>query len=305
MTKVFGLHLLIMLVCLSWGVVGQANSAGAELPDPVAINAELMTRNDERRSSRIGDVVHEDRRVLSTVNLVPTRNVSDACDSGWCHSLNIDKPLVFAGYGPRIFCTTTQSGKRDTLFSDYPSYSCIQRSSTTGLPDGIFGLKELSNSISVRPSKLPSSVQIRVVETPLSEYPDWLIRTGRNYIDGLFRVRFLGLQEGKIVFEIEHEPELPGSAPSNVQRIQFDMSDKEIIRLPLIKEGTDYSEIDTGRMRLDGTYYSGIIMTVFHVDAESIEYEIRNDNKLIQLHQNGFWQIRANGEGVEVQTRYR
>ena len=305
MTKVIGLHFLTMLVCLSLGAVGQANSAGVELPDPVVINVELVTPNDERRSSRIGDVVHEDHRVLAAVNLVPTRGVSDVCLSGWCHSLSIDEPLAFAGYGPRIFCTTTQSGKRDTLFSDYPSYSCIQRSRTNGRPESIFGLKELSGSISVQPSKLPSSVQIRVAETPLSEYPDWLIRSGRNYIDGLFRVRFLGLQGSKIVFEIEHEPELVGSAPSNVQRIQFDVSDKETIRLPLIKEGTDYSEIDTSRMRLDGTYYSGIIMTVFHVDAESIEYEIRNDNNLIQLHQNGFWQIRANGEGVEVQTRSR
>jgi hypothetical protein len=181
----------------------------------------------------------------------------------------------------------------------------VQRDRQTGEPDGIFGLKEFSESISVRPSTLPTAARIRVEETPLTAYPEWLTKTGRNFLDGVFRVRYLGLEGSKIVFEITREPAIEGSMPANVQKIKFDVSAKEFIRLPLIDDQKDYAEIDTSNVRMDGTYFSGIILSATRVDSESIEYEVQNENRLIQIHTTGFWQARTDGHAVEVQQRYR
>jgi len=285
--------------------VAHASESAPTAPAPVNISTELALKAGERRTAQVGDIIHEDRRSLTTQVLTVVNEVRDVCDSGWCHNFAAGAELVYVGYGPRMYCSREKTGQRDTLFSDYPSFSCIHRDNETGAPSKIFGLKEFNESLRINAVPLPRSIRVEVTDTPLDAYPEWLSSRGSTYIDGVFRVRFAGVADGRVMLDLEHEPEIDGSQAGLVRRITLPLDSDRDLPLPFPQPDTDYENLVEKRVHLAAASYSGVTLKVHGSTSTSLDYETVFDTKLLQIYSHGHWKIQNDGRAVESRNTYR
>lgn len=294
---------LALLYSVFW--VGHAAAADTT-PTPIVVETKFVTPEGQERQAAPGDIVHEDIRTVSQERLIVVNTVSDACTSGWCHSFTAGDEFVQVGYGPRIYCTLTKTGKRDTLFSDYPAHSCVTRDFSKPQKLEIFGLKEFSDSLTIQTSPKPSAIRIEFKNEPLAAYPDWGKISPPNYVDGQFIVRFTGYEGGKIFFDLEHVPGIDGSADASTVNVGFTPNKDQMIFFPLAGAKADYQKLaDSKSNRSDMAVFAGVRMKVKDVSANSLTYQIIHTNRYMQIFRGGYWQVSDKGEGFVMQTKYR
>jgi hypothetical protein len=284
--------------------VRAAERAPTAIP-PINITTQFSMRMGERRTAQIGDVIHEDRRILSTQVLTVRNAVKDECNIGWCHNFAAGAELVYVGYGPRIYCSGEKTGQRNTLFSDYPSFSCVVRDQQSGVPDKIFGLKQFTESLRIDAKDLPRSIQVSVSDHVLTAYPEWALQRKLTFIDGVFRIRFAGLENGAMMLDLEHEPEIVGSQPALTRRISVPLGYEGFIPMPFMESVTEYEAMVERGVRFNAVDYSGVRLKVFDTTPTSVDYETGFDTELFQIFPDGHWRILSGGRAVVSRDTYR
>jgi len=285
-------------VLLSALVGGEAPvlAADDERPTPIVIDSKFDLPAGQARQASVGDVIHKSTHQAMHERVVVTNDVVDKCHGGWCHNFKAGDELHVAGYGPRILCTPTKTGTRGTLFSSYPSYTCVERDARSPTRLQMFGVKELSKRLRVAPHAPPQEIKVRVVKEPFEAYPDWGEFSPPTYVDGQFIAHFAGMDGDKLLLDLEYVPGLPGSSEARVDRVAFTPDDEQMIVLPMPGADVDYQYLaDQGAERSTMGKIAGVSLKVTAATPDRLDYQTVKTNQYIQIYPGGEWQVMSNG----------